>query len=98
MAKNMNQRLEKLIELVAPDTLTLRLEDGQTAELTRDDLWDAFVEVLSALREDRYYWETESLTVIAKAVPGQHSMADLIQALLVSMTLHQQKQMERGSF
>lgn len=28
MIKNMNLRLEKLIKLAAPETLTLRLEDG----------------------------------------------------------------------
>lgn len=32
--KDLEARLERLIRLTAPDTLTLQLEDGQTVELT----------------------------------------------------------------
>jgi hypothetical protein len=92
--KNMEDRLERLIKLTAPDTLTLQLEDGGTAELTREDVWDALIELFFALRERRDPWETETMGIIEKAEPGQFPMVDLVQALIVSVKMHYYKQME----
>jgi hypothetical protein len=90
----MEDRLERLIKLTAPDILTLRLEDGQTAELTRFDIWDTLVEFLYALRERRDPWETETMGIIEKAEPGQFPLVDLINALIVSVKMHYYKQIE----
>lgn len=96
MVKNLEDRLERLIKLTAPDTLTLQLESGQTAELTREDVWDALVELLYALRGRRHPWETETMGIIEKVVPGQAPLVDLINALIVSVKMHYYKQMEGG--
>jgi hypothetical protein len=92
--RDLEARLEKLIEMTAPDILTLRLEGGQTAELTRLDVWDALVELLYALRERRDPWETETMGIIEKAEPGQFPLVDLINALIVSVKMHYYKQIE----
>jgi len=92
--RDLEARLEKLIEMTAPDILTLRLEDGQTAELNRLDVWDALVELLYALRERRDPWETETMVIIEKAEPGQFPLVDLVQALIVSIKMHYYKQIE----
>jgi len=75
--KDLEARLERLIRLAAPDKIALQLEDGEVVELTMEDVWDAFVEVLYALKYDRDHNETEALMAIENAVPGQHPMIDL---------------------
>ena len=90
--RDLEARLERLIRLTAPDRMELKLEDGQAAELTMEDVWDAFVEVLYALKHDRDHNETEALMAIENAVPGQHPMIDLTQALIVNFRICQQKQ------
>lgn len=92
--KDLEARLDRLIRLAAPDRMELKLEDGQAAELTMEDIWDAFVEILYALKYDRDHHETEALVAIENAVPGQHPMIDLIQALIVNFRMCQQKQIE----
>jgi len=92
--KDLENRLERLIRLATPDTMELQLEDGQVAELAMEDIWDALVEILYAFREDRDYYKTEPLVAIERAEPGQHPMIELIQALIVSFKLHEQKQIE----
>ena len=94
--KDLEARLDRLIRLAAPDTIELKLEDEQVAELTQIDIWDAFVEILYAFRENRDYYKTEALVSIELAEPGQHPMIDLIQALIVSFKMHELKQIEAG--
>jgi len=92
--RDLEARLERLIRLTAPDTLTLTLEDGQTVELTREDVWDVLMELFFALRERREPWETETMGIIEKAEPGQFPLVDLINALIVSVKMHYYKQIE----
>ncbi len=92
--KDLEARLERLIRLAAPDTLTLTLEDGQTVELTREDVWDVLMELFFALRERREPWETETMGIIEKAEPGQFPLVDLINALIVSVKMRYYKQIE----
>ena len=92
--KDLKARLERLIRLAAPDTLTLTLEDGQTVELTREDVWDVLMELFFALRERREPWETETMGIIEKAEPGQFPLVDLINALIVSVKMRYYKQIE----
>lgn len=94
MMKDLEARLERLIRLTAPDTLTLTLEDGQTVELTREDVWDVLMELFFALRERREPWETETMGIIEKAEPGQFPLVDLINALIVSVKMRYYKQIE----
>ena len=44
--RDLEARLERLIRLAAPDNIALQLEDGEVVELTMEDVWDAFNEVL----------------------------------------------------
>ena len=76
--KDLRARLERLIRLAAPDTIDLQMEDGQVVELIMEDIWDAFVEILYALKYDRDHNETEALMAIENAVPGQHPMIDFL--------------------
>jgi len=92
--RDLEARLERLIRLTAPDTLTLTLEDGQTVELTREDVWDVLMELFFALRERRDPWETENMGIIEKAEPGQFPLVDLINALIVSVKMRYYKQIE----
>jgi len=92
--KDLEARLDRLIRLAAPDTLTLTLEDGQTVELTREDVWDVLMELFFALRERREPWETETMGIIEKAEPGQFPLVDLINALIVSVKMRYYKQIE----
>lgn len=92
--RDLEARLERLIRLTAPDTIDLQMEDGQVVELIMEDIWDAFVEILYALKYDRDHNETKALVAIENAVPGQHPMIDLIQALIVNFRMCQQKQIE----
>ena len=92
--RDLEARLERLIRLTAPDTLTLTLEDGQTVELTREDVWNVLMELFFALRERREPWETETMGIIEKAEPGQFPLVDLINALIVSVKMHYYKQIE----
>ena len=92
--KDLEARLDRLIRLAAPDTLTLTLEDGQTVELTREDVWDVLMELFFALRERREPWETETMGIIEKAEPGQFPLVDLINALIVSVEMRYYKQIE----
>ena len=55
-------------------------------------IWLTPVEVLYALKYDRDHNETEALMAIENAVPGQHPMIDLTQALIVNFRMCQQKQ------
>jgi len=92
--RDLEARLERLIRLAAPDKIALQLEDGEVVELIMEDIWDAFVEILYALKYDRDHNETKALVAIENAVPGQHPMIDLTQALIVNFRMCQQKQTE----
>jgi len=92
--KDLRNRLERLIDLATSDTVTVRLKNGQTAEVIEADLLDVLVEALTATREHRNICETEVLEIAKEAERGQSPLIDLVQVLLESLERYQQDQIE----
>lgn len=83
--ESLGARLDKMLDRMKGQITTVSLNDGSRKDLARDEGLRLLADMLNAMRNNDKAWlQSEDADLVRSIVPGQVSLIDLVQKLIVS--------------